>query len=876
MVSGHSESVRKRSSLDSSSHLLPGSKMDTRDVTLDIPLTAVPSRSQTGARSPNAISPSTYVPPTELPPTEESTAIEEHHPFAGRRRHLPMEDGKQLHSPRDGTLTKMGEFYMKILHFSVVTRYFIYVLPLAVLIAIPIIIGATVAQGAEIGGVRIVWFFTWVEVVWVSLWVSKIVAHYVPFVFQFLCGIVSSGTRKYALVLRRLEIPLSLVGWSVTCLATFMPIMTRNPANRERGDTGIKKWEEVVNNILFAIFVSTLILAAEKFFVQLISISYHRTSFELKIQESKYNIRMLSMLYGASRKMFPEYCKEFEAEDYVINDSIIGIRKKGHNRTGSTSPMRLIQNVGRVGDKITAAFGNVAQEITGKQVFNSNSAHSVVIMALEKQKSSEALARRLWMSFVLQGRDALYLEDLKDVLGPGNEERAEEYFAALDVDGNGDISLDEMILRVTEFGRQRDSISKSMHDVDQAIHILDNLLCFVVLIIVILVFVAFLNKGFGTTLAAGATALLSLSFVFATSAQEVLGSCIFLFVKHPYDVGDRVDINDRSLIVERISLLYTVFRDVADQRTIQVPNIVLNSNWIDNITRSKAMREQITLTVDFGTSFGDIQLLKNEMEKFVRDNGRDFQPDIDIEVVGVGEMSKLELRIEIRHKSNWSNESIRATRRSKFMCALVAAVRRVPIYGPGGGDAGLGSMSNPSYSVTISDQQAQENRDKFAVDKESKRMVPTSEMDSILSPIEQPENQPKTTGFQPAEAEAGSGLHYRGGAATAPGGGPSTAPSSEAAYIQNLNTRPAGMDQGRVDESDVLRIHDPSNTLTRGPSTGRRRAEQAPVPQAVTLNTLLEEEPLSQAPRQPIEYHLTSDSGHQSPYSSNNAYPQHP
>lgn len=43
--------------------------------------------------------------------------------------------------------------------------------------------------------------------------------------------------------------------------------------------------------------------------------------------------------------------------------------------------------------------------------------------------------------------------------------------------------------------------------------------------------VAFLNSGFGTTLAAGATALLSLSFVFATTAQEVLGSCIFLFVK---------------------------------------------------------------------------------------------------------------------------------------------------------------------------------------------------------------------------------------------------------------------------------------------------------------------------------------------------------
>ena len=45
--------------------------------------------------------------------------------------------------------------------------------------------------------------------------------------------------------------------------------------------------------------------------------------------------------------------------------------------------------------------------------------------------------------------------------------------------------------------------------------------------------VAFLNTSFTTTLATAGTALLSLSFVFATTTQEVLGSCIFLFVKHP-------------------------------------------------------------------------------------------------------------------------------------------------------------------------------------------------------------------------------------------------------------------------------------------------------------------------------------------------------
>jgi hypothetical protein len=236
-----------------------------------------------------------------------------------------------------------------------------------------------------------------------------------------------------------------------------------------------------------------------------------------------------------------------------------------------------------------------------------------------------------------------------------------------------------------------------------------------------------LNKNFVTTLTTTGTALLSLSFVFATTAQEVLGSCIFLFVKHPFDIGDRVDITKEQLVVERISLLFTVFKRVQTGNMCQIPNIVLNGLWVDNITRSKAMREQLTVNASYDTSFEDIQLLKHEMQKFVRDkdNSRDFQPDIDIDVLGFGDMNKMELRIEIKHKSNWSNETIRAARRSKFMCALVLALKRVPVYAPGGGGAVLGSSDAPTYSVSLDPDQAKSNKDAFAAAKDAKKLVPT-------------------------------------------------------------------------------------------------------------------------------------------------------
>ena len=779
------------------------------DVTIDIPMTSVSAHGPSGARKADAAAtPPTYKLSSDSP-NEKSGLFKRTDTGLGRRRKM-QQKGLSEKDEEDGTLTSMGKIYNKILNFSIITRYFLYVLPLALAIAVPIIIGATVATKATLAGVQITWFFTWIEIVWLGIWIAKLFAQALPWIFQFLCGIVSSGTRKYALILKKLEIPISLVGWAAICVSTFTPLMTLNPYARKIGDTNSRDWQVIVRNILFAALFSSLIFLVEKLLVQLISISYHRKQFDGKIKDSKRNIHLVSLLYDASRALFPTYCIEFAAEDYLINDSL-DAPGSGQGKSGSATPMRLIQNVGanvgRVGDKITAAFGNVAQEITGKQVFNPTSAHSVVVEALEKTSSSEALARRLWMSFVMEGREALYREDIVDVLGPERTAEADECFACLDRDGNGDISLDEMILTVCEFGRERHAIASSMHDVDQAIHVLDNLLMTVAFIIIVFVFVAFFNKNFTTTLATAGTALLSLSFVFAATCQEVLGSCIFLFVKHPFDVGDRVDIGDRELVVERISLLFTVFRKIKDHKTTQVPNIVLNSNWIENVTRSKAMREQLLLFVNFDTTLEDIQLLKNEMAAFVLDkeNNRDFQPDVDLEVTGIAEMNKMELKIEIRHKSNWSNEAVRASRRSKFMCALVLALRKIPIYAPGAGDAILGDVSKPTYSVTISDEQAAANKKEFADDKDKKRMIPKGVEAASDVPSKAAEDGVATKTAKSTSVDyLSDAVSHRGVSIQSN----NTTARAEASILETLNSRPAGLDPAHDDTNDYYKANE--------------------------------------------------------------------
>jgi hypothetical protein len=455
-----------------------------------IPLQQVRTGGSTGARKAG-----TEAPDFSSQATFQEDGSEKKHFFSGGgpagRRRLKKVDSRPKRVGTDGeevSVNWVGRVYNKIVNFSVVTRYFVYVLPIALLIAAPIIVYAILNPKALLGTtkMKVILFFTWIEIVWLSLWISKLLAKAMPWIFMFLCGVVSSGTRKYALILKAVEIPLSLVGWAVTCLVTLTAL-----TNTKLNGVGEQaRWVSVMRNLLGPALIASIIFLVEKIVIQLISVNYHRRSFAARIKESKRAIHLLGLLYDASRTLFPMYCREFAEEDYVINDSIEAILAKttGHKRSGSATPLRLIGNIGRVGDKVTSVFGNIASEITGKQVFNPNSAHSIVVEALEKTRSSEALAKRLWMSFVVEGKEALYAEDIEEVLGPARKDEAEEAFTALDGDGNGDISLDEMIMKVVDIGRDRKAISSSMRDVGQAIGVLDQILCVILFVIIVFIF----------------------------------------------------------------------------------------------------------------------------------------------------------------------------------------------------------------------------------------------------------------------------------------------------------------------------------------------------------------------------------------------------
>jgi small-conductance mechanosensitive channel len=616
----------------------------------------------------------------------------------------------------DDRLTPTGKALYRILE-NPIFRYCIYIIPVGALLAIPLALFATKHRhDVRPGGMPLVGLFAYIEIMWVSLWVSKLIAAALPTLFQGICGIISTGIRKYALVLRAVEIPMSIFIWTVMALCWF-------PIVHAFDDVKDVEWMTIFNKVIRASIASSAIVLGEKILMQLISVNYHSQQFRDKIKDIKATVRAIDLLYESSLRQIPDRSEETLDEDYDIHDTT-NVQQMLKENAADRSTRRIFGGLHFFGQKLVSALGYMASDLTGSQILRPTATHAIVDAALERRAGAEALARRIFKCLVAEGRKAICPNVLAEVFGFGSEKEAAWIFAQLDRDGNGNVSMEEMVMLVTGISRQRKDIWKSACNIRDAIRTLDRVISVIVLAIVIMIYSSFFSNFVGENLKTIITLLSASAFSFGQTVGEFNAACIQVFIKHPFDVGDRINMKDQEYEVVRISLLYTVFRRIDTDAIVQVANSIVGTLFIENISRSRAMKERYQFSVDAATEFKALELLRAELEEFVRapENSRDYQSDVDIQLLSVGDLKQLDLRVEIRHKSNWADDKLRTYRRSKFMCALVSAMRKVPIYGPDGGGPEQGTIDAPNYTVSIDRDAATAARAEFDLKQESKKI----------------------------------------------------------------------------------------------------------------------------------------------------------
>ncbi|KAL3418698.1 mechanosensitive ion channel family [Phlyctema vagabunda] len=588
----------------------------------------------------------------------------------------PIHEKNKIYQPPANPTTSLAKLFKRIHSSSWLLRYFIYITPVVLILLIPTLLGLLVFDRASVGGVRLFWFGIWLEIVWLTLWAGRILAKCIPWPMGLISSLFTNNSKKWRDLGKALEVPATLFFWWLAIEVSFLPTMKNHHLD---GTKKTRPWENNMNKVIISFFIGFCLNFFEKIIIQLIAISFHLRTYADRIDINKFQISSLVKLYIYSKEKIAMEDSEFEAQNQTGPSS------------GQRTPMLYVKqaqkNARQVFTKVGDVAGKVAGDFTGKAVTNSNHPHQVVLQLLHSTSGSQVLARRLYRTFVPEDSETVFSDDLK--MAFDNDDEASAAFTMFDKDLNGDISMEELEAVCVEIGRERKAITASLKDLDSVVSKLDDVFLFIVFVITILIFISLISSSAATAITSAGSVVLALSWLFSATAQEFLQSIVFVFIKHPFDVGDRVTVygNTGALgrgddyFVKEISLLFTEFKKM-EGHVVQAPNSYLNTLFILNQRRSGGLAEAVPVTIKFGTTLEQIETLRSRLLEFVTNEKREYQKNILTELREVYEAYSITLNVVFFYKSNWQNELLRLQRRNKFICALMVTMQELGIEGP--------------------------------------------------------------------------------------------------------------------------------------------------------------------------------------------------
>ncbi|KAJ9687983.1 hypothetical protein PVL29_013955 [Vitis rotundifolia] len=216
---------------------------------------------------------------------------------------------------------------------------------------------------------------------------------------------------------------------------------------------------------------------------------------------------------------------------------------------------------------------------------------------------------------------------------------------------------------------ERKSLAHSLNDTKTAIEELNKIASGVMLIVIIIVWL--LLMGFATTnvLVFISSQLLLAAFMFGNTCKTVFEAMIFVFVMHPFDVGDRCVIDGVQMVVEEMNILTTIFLRY-DNEKIFYPNSVLATKPISNFFRSPEMSDSVEFAVDFSTSMETIAALKARIKTYLESKPQHWRPGHSVLVKDIVNVNQMNMGLYVTHTINFQNYGDKSSRRSELVIEL--------------------------------------------------------------------------------------------------------------------------------------------------------------------------------------------------------------
>ncbi|XP_023512518.1 mechanosensitive ion channel protein 6-like isoform X2 [Cucurbita pepo subsp. pepo] len=467
---------------------------------------------------------------------------------------------------------------------------------------------------------------------------------------------------------------------------------------------------EYVTKVLICLLVSTLVWLVKTLIVKVLASSFHVSTYFDRIQDALYNQYVIETLSGPplieiqkskeeEEKLAEEVMKLQNAGATIPPDlrasafsspeggRVIGsggLQKSPRGRSAKLSRALskkgdegiTIDHLHRLSPKNVSAWNmkrlmNIvrhgALSTLDEQI--KDSAHEdESTTQIKSEYEAKVAAKRIFQNVASQGSKYIYLEDLMRFMVEDEASKTMSLFEG--ASESRKISKSSLKNWVVNAFRERRALALTLNDTKTAVNKLHRMVNILVSVIILVIWLLILGIATSKFLLFVTSQLVLVAFVFGNTCKTVFEAIIFLFVMHPFDVGDRCEIDGVQMIVEEMNILTTVFLRFDNQKII-FPNSVLATKAIHNYYRSPDMGDAVEFCLHISTPPEKIAIMRQRILGFIEGKKEHWCPAPLIILKDVEELNRMRIAIWLTHRMNHQDMGERWTRRAFLVEELV-------------------------------------------------------------------------------------------------------------------------------------------------------------------------------------------------------------
>ncbi|GMJ07589.1 mechanosensitive channel of small conductance-like 10 [Hibiscus trionum] len=340
----------------------------------------------------------------------------------------------------------------------------------------------------------------------------------------------------------------------VTWLLLFLDV--------ERSKTA-KKILDNVTWVLVSILIGAFLWLLKTLSFMMLASTFHKNKFFDRIQESVFHQYVLRTLSGPPL---------MESKMLIHTGKVHKLKRE---KVSSWHMKVLVDAITNSG--LSTIFYDEHGELTDKEISNEEEA-----IYAAHQIFCNVARHDSW--------DNRYIEE-DDLLRFMVKEEVDLVFPLFEESHSGKISRKSFTNWVVKVYMDRKVLAHGLIDTKIVVEQLNKLVIAILIVVTFIIWL--LLVGTATT----RVLLVIAAFLFGESCKTIFQVVIFIFVMHPFDVGDRCVVDGVQLLVEEINIFTTAFLKSNNEK-VYYPNSVLFSKPISNYYRSPDMGEAIEFCID--------------------------------------------------------------------------------------------------------------------------------------------------------------------------------------------------------------------------------------------------------------------------------------